>query len=189
MPELRSYLKPQVPRDLAVQIASYVRVQWPALLDRRTPLWESTPYPPDGRHFVLSDGDLLIAHALTHRRRLDHLGQSWIVGALSSVFVYPTHRGSGYGDQIVRAATAELRSGETDFSLLFCGERVRSLYIRNGSAHVPDLEIAYGDARSPLLLNKTHPKGYTLALPGSARAAENWSRIESAPLYVGPSTW
>ena len=31
MPELRSYLKHELPRELAIQVRSYIRMQWPGL--------------------------------------------------------------------------------------------------------------------------------------------------------------
>src|SRR3954464_10077365 len=109
MPELKSYRKYEMPRDLAVQIASAVRFIWPAFFGRRTPLWESTPYPAEGLHFVLTDGDVLISHALVSSRPLVHAGETFMVYGLSSVFCYPTHRGSGFGEQIVAAATDHIR--------------------------------------------------------------------------------
>jgi hypothetical protein len=95
LPELHSYRKLDLPRDIAVQVASYVRVQWPHFIGRGTPLWESTPYPNHCLHFVLTDGDVLISHAIVSARPLTHGGETFNVYGLSSVFCYPTHRGMG----------------------------------------------------------------------------------------------
>ena len=189
MPQLGAYSKEQLPRDLAVQVASYVRVQWPFLLQRNAPLWESTPYPADGKHFVIFDRDVLIAHALAHHKRIEHAGRTWNVGALSSVFTYPTHRGSGFGEEVVAAATKYLRESGTDFALLFCGERVKSLYLRQGWEHSQRLRVTFGNVDQPQKYEEEHLGGFALILcvSDSARAARE--AIESEPMYVGANTW
>jgi GNAT superfamily N-acetyltransferase len=165
VPELRAYRKPDVPREIAIQIASYVRVQWPAVIGRGTPLWEATPYPADGLHFVL----------------IAYRGEQFNVYGLSSVFCFPTHRGCGFGEQIVAAATEHIRrQPEADLALLFCGDRVKSLYARHGWKLVPGIQIRYGDDRP---FNDGHVM--TLFVSERARAHD----FTAGPVYVGPNTW
>ncbi len=181
MPELHSYRKLDVPREIAIQIASYVRVQWPGLIGRNTPLWEGTLYPNDCMHFVLTDGDVLVSHAAVGMRPLAHCGETFNVYGLSSVFCYPTHRGSGFGEQIVAAATAHIRrQSDADLALLFCGERVKSLYTRHGWQIVPGLTIRYGD---DVEFNDGH--AMTLMVSKRARAHD----FSAEPFHVGPNTW
>jgi predicted N-acetyltransferase YhbS len=181
LPELRSYRKVDLPRDVAVQIASAVRFIWPAFFGQKTPLWESTKYPSEGLHFVVTDADVLISHALVTSRMLQHIGESFNVYGLSSVFCYPTHRGTGLGEQVVAAATDHIRQqADADLALLFCGERVKSLYLRHGWEHLPGLKVIYGD-------NQTYADGYVLTLLVSQRARAH--RFADAPLHVGANTW
>jgi GNAT superfamily N-acetyltransferase len=181
VPELRSYRKLDVPREIAIQIASYVRFQWPAFIGRNNPLWEGTPYPNHCLHFVLTDGDVLISHAIVSSRWLEHCGKQFNVYGLSSVFCYPTHRGSGFGEQIVAAATDHVRQqNDADLALLFCGERVRSLYQRQGWEHIPALKIRFGD-------DKEFNDGFVMTLLLSQRARAHDFTTE--PFYVGPNTW
>lgn len=189
MPELRGYSKDELPRDLAIQVASYVRVQWPFLLGHRPPLWESTPYPKDGKHFVLFDGDILIAHALAHTKTLNHIGQTWTVGALSSVFTYPTHRGIGYGEQVAKAATNHLRTPGIDFALLFCGKRVSSMYTRLGWEYVDCLDVTYGDSAAQKSFKHVFPDSLIMGMVLSDRAKQARPQLEGTPLYVGKNTW
>jgi predicted N-acetyltransferase YhbS len=183
VPELRSYRKPDVPRDIALQIASAVRFIWPAMLGQKTPLWESTPYPDDGVHFVVVDGDVLISHTLVTSRKLTHGGETFNVYGLSSVFCYPSHRGTGLGEQVVAAATDHIRKqADADFALLFCGERVKSLYLRHGWEYVPELKIISGPD------NKAFADGYVLTLLVSDRARAH-RFAEAEPLHVGKNTW
>ena len=183
MPEIRSYRKPDVPRDIAVQIVSGVRFVWPQFFGKTAPLWESMPYPADGMHFVMVDGDLLISHVLVTSRKLAHAGESFNVYGLSSVFTFPTHRGTGCGEKTVAAATDYIeRQSDADFALLFCGERVKSLYLRHGWEVVPGMKIQFGPD------NQTYADGYCLTLYVSDRArAHRFS--ESEPLHVGKNTW
>jgi GNAT superfamily N-acetyltransferase len=182
VPELRAYRKPDVPREIAIQIASYVRVQWPGITRRRTPLWEGTIYPPDGLHFVLTDGDVLISHAMVASRRLEHGRKAFNVFGLSSVFCYPTHRGSGFGAQVVAAATAHIRhERDADLALLFCGERVQSLYARCGWEVVPGMRIRYGDD------NREFNDGHVMTLFVSERTRAH--DFSAEPFHVGPNTW
>jgi len=189
MPELRSYSKTEMPRDLAVQVASYVRVQWPFVMGQRTPLWEATPYPLEGRHFVISDGDVLISHALAHFKRVEHAGQEWKVGALSSVFTYPTHRGEGQGEKVAAAATEYLRNGSADFAMLFCGQRVKSLYLRIGWEHRPGVVVSSGDRACAERYLDVHPEHVILSMMMSERARDARELLEGSPIYVGANTW
>jgi GNAT superfamily N-acetyltransferase len=181
MPELRSYGKSEVPREIAIQIASYVRFQWPAFAGRKTPLWESLYPSIDRTHFVLTEGDVLVSHALVHGRPLAHGGQTWSTWGLSSVFCYPTHRGSGFGEQVVDAATGHIREQPAaDLAMLFCGERVKPLYTRHGWQHLAGLRVTYADG-------KAFDDGYVMVLFVSDRArAHDFTR---EPFHVGPYTW
>ena len=134
------------------------------MLGQKTPLWESTPYPDDGKHFVIADGDVLVSHALAHQKKIEHAGETWDVGALSSVFTYPTHRGGGFGEQIVAAATDDLRGRNVDFALLFCGNRVKSLYQRTGWEHRPNLRVTFGEPKEPKRFYDVHPESYVMSL-------------------------
>ena len=183
MPEIHSYRKLDVPRDFAVQIASAVRFVWPQFFGKTPPLWESTPYPNEGLHFIVTDGDVLISHALVSVRPLAHAGETFNVYGLSSVFCYPSHRGSGWGEKVVEAATDHIRKQrDGDFALLFCGERVKSLYARRGWEHVPGLKVIYGPD------NQTYADGYVLTLYVSDRARAH-RFVADEPLHVGKNTW
>jgi GNAT superfamily N-acetyltransferase len=189
VPQLSVYSKEQVPRDMAVQMCSYVRIQWPFLMGQATPLWRPQRYPDGGRHFMLHDDDVLIAHALSHHREIAHVGRTWRVGALSGVFTYPTHRGSGFGEQVVAAATKYLRESETDFALLFCGERVKSLYERQGWEHSPAVRVTSGNIEQPVKYEEEHVGGFVLVMYVSEAAKGAREAIESRPIHVGQSTW
>ena len=182
MEPLRSYVKGDVPRDVAVQIVSYVRMQWPFLLERRTPMWESTPYPPDGVHFVITDGDALVSHALAHVRTVEHAGERYVTGALSSVFTYPAYRKLGHGARVVAAATEHIRASGADLAMLFTGAPRRDFYARLGWEPIDGAQILSGDPPQ-------REEGLTMMLFLSDKGRRARGIFEREPVHVGPYTW
>jgi GNAT superfamily N-acetyltransferase len=186
MPQVCSYLKAQVPRDIAVQIRSGLRFVWPEMNAGVTKLWA---LPPDDtvhrRTFVVMEEELVLSHAEANIRMLEHVGQNWSVGGLSAVFAFPSHRGAGHGQRAVAAASDDLRNAKIDFALLFCGERVSSLYLRCGWELWDKPAIAYGDASRP----KNFDQYMVMGMMVSSRARDARSRLEGTPLYVGQNTW
>ena len=186
MPELQSYLKREVPREIAIQIRSGIRFVWPQLNAGITTLWKPPPVDSmERRTFVLMDDELLVSHAEATIRDVSHRGQDFKVGGLSAVFAYPNYRGSGAGERVVAAATDFLRQSSSDFALLFCGERVSSMYKRLGWEREDRMRIHFGDKANP----KTYQDGLLMGLFLSQRARDAKPQLEGSPLYVGPNTW
>ena len=183
--QVRSYVKGDVPRDVAVQIVSYVRVQWPFLLERKTPIWESTPYPPDGVHFVLTDGDALVSHALAHLRSVEHAGVRYTTAGLSSVFTYPAYRKLGHGGRVVAAATEHIRNSGVDIAMLFTGPPRREFYARIGWEPIDGARILYGESGA----TPRQEEGLTMMLFLSEKGRRARIIFEREAVHVGPYTW
>src|SRR4051794_28914477 len=132
MPELRSYLRHQLPPVLAAQVRAFQRIQWPFLDQRSEVLWDFTPRPDAPVHFVMTEGDVLISHVCVNRRRVEVRGQPLEVFGLSSVFTYPAWRGEGHAGQLVEAATDYLRASPADVAMLFCGGALEGFYSKRG---------------------------------------------------------
>ena len=122
MVELHSWPKHAVPRDIAVQIRSYIRIQWPFLDGRRNRVWDFSPREDDWTTLALVDGEILVSHTEVNFRTVEFRSQQLKVAGLSAVFTYPSFRGSGFARQIVSAATEMIRAGDADLAMLFCGE-------------------------------------------------------------------
>src|SRR5437764_7687958 len=101
MPELRTYRRHEMPRDLAWQVRSYTRIQWPFLDVTGSDWWDFTPREDNPVHFVIADGDLLISHASVNWRNVRHSGQTYNVFGLSTVFTYPAYRKCGHAQRVV----------------------------------------------------------------------------------------
>lgn len=180
--ELHTYVRHEIPPLLAAQIRSYTRIQWPGI-NTSLQLWNHTAEPNPSLHFLLTDDQLLVAHASTRIRPVTHNDTTYRVAGLSAVFTYPDYRGQGLGEQVVRAATDHIRSSDADLAMLFCGDRVKPLYERLGWTHLPTSRITYGTP--PTLKSDNHI--LTLFLSDRGRAAR--PILESDVVHVGPSTW
>jgi GNAT superfamily N-acetyltransferase len=182
---IHEFAKPDVPRDIAVQIRSYQRIQWPHLDELIGPkLWD-VPADSTARTFVVLDGEKLISHAEANFRLVEHGGERFNVGGLSAVFTYPAYRGKGFAQQVVRAATAFLDASDADFALGFCGERLRAFYTALGWEWVDGARILYGDRTTPTLHEGTIVMAHFI--PARGRDAE--TTLQREPLYVGERTW
>src|SRR5439155_3575497 len=69
VPTLLSFPKHQIPRDIAIQIRSYTRIQWPFMFGKGGKLWEPpADNPLQPMNFVLMEDEALISHAEANRR-------------------------------------------------------------------------------------------------------------------------
>lgn len=181
-PELHVLLRHEIPPLLAAQVRSFGRIQWPGI-NTSLELWNHVPEPNPSLHFLVADGELLVAHASVRTRPVTHGGVTYRVAGLSTVFTYPDYRGRGLGERVVRAATEHVCSSDADLAMLFCGDRVKPLYERLGWIHLPTARITYGTP--PLLKSDNH----VLFLFLSDRGHAARRTFESETVHVGPSTW
>jgi predicted N-acetyltransferase YhbS len=180
--QLRTCLRHEIPAPLACQIRSYTRVQWPGT-NVSTTLWGASAEDRSSTHFLLTDGELLVAHASTRTRIVTHCDSEYAVAGLSTVFCYPDYRGRGLGERIASVATDFIAGSGADVAMLFCGDRVRSLYLRLGWEHVAAARITYGDPPTPKMDNRV----LMLFLSEEGRSARRV--FETETVHVGPSTW
>jgi predicted N-acetyltransferase YhbS len=185
MSELRDYPKPLVPRDIAIQIRSYTRIQWPQVEqwigDR---LW-NVPADFPAHNFVLLDGEKLVSHAEANFRPVEHAGETFNVGGLSAVFTFPGYRGSGHASQVVRAATEHLDRNGADLSMLFCGEPLRDFYGSFGWEPIDGAHILSGDRAE----STRHESGLVMMRFSSEKGRVAKLRFTREPVYVGERTW
>jgi aminoglycoside 2'-N-acetyltransferase I len=183
--DLLSFPKAAVPRDIAIQIRSYTRIQWPHVEQRiGTKLWD-VPADFPARSFVLLDGEKLISHAEANFRPVQHAGDTFNVGGLSAVFTFPGYRGKGHAAHVVRAATEHLDLNGADLSMLFCGEPLRRFYAACGWEAVAGAQVLCGVATSPT----PYENGLVVVRFTSERGRAARERFTAQPVYVGERTW
>ncbi len=134
---------------------------------------------------MLVDGELLISHAAANFREVEHRGERYVVGGLSTVFTFPAHRKTGAGREVVCAATEHLRQSDADLAQLFCGAPLRAFYTSCGWSPADAARIRFGDANAPTL--KSDNLVMMMFLSDRGRAARETFKRED--VYVGATTW
>jgi GNAT superfamily N-acetyltransferase len=175
-----------MPRDLAWQIRSFTRIQWPHLDSPARAWWDFTPRENNSIHFVLTDGDLLVSHASVNWRDVEHAGRTYNVFGLSTVFTYPAYRKGGHARRVVGAASDFIRQSQSaDVAMLFCGQHLRAFYGACGWSPIDSARILYGDRAAP----KLKDDNLIMMLFVSPGGIASRAIFEHGDVYVGPETW
>ena len=183
--ELHSWPKSAVPREIAIQIRSFIRIQWPFLNGTGDRLWDFPPRENEPTTFVLMNGEALVSHSELNFRTIEFQSQPWKVGGLSAVFTYPAFRGAGCAQKIVCAVTDSLRGSDTDLAMLFCGEPLERFYIDCGWTAMKTARVMYGDPVHPTLKNDN----VVMMLFVSKRGKTLERMLATESIYVGANTW
>jgi predicted acetyltransferase len=185
MIELRSWPKHAVPREIAAQIRSFIRMQWPFLNGRENRLWDFAPRADEPTTFVLIDNEVLISHVEVNCRPVDFSGQTLKVGGLSAVFTYPAFRGTGCAKQLVSAATQAIASSDADLAMLFCASDLEKFYTDCGWTAMMTARVMYGDRES----QKLKDDNLVMMRFVSQRGRGLEAILARDAIYVGASTW
>ena len=185
MPELLTYRRDQIPRDLAWQIRSYVRIQWPFLDAPQHAPFDASSQADEQMHFLLVDGGLLVTHASVNWRSIEHRGDSFSVFGLSTVFTYPAYRKGGHATRVVKAASDYIRTSQGDIAMLFCGPTLRDFYGKCGWQPADSARILFGQQLRPTLKNDNLVMMMFISEKGLAAR----KIFEKQDVYVGESTW
>jgi predicted acetyltransferase len=185
MPELRIYPRHQVPRDLAILIRSYARIQGPYVQAQNKQIWDFTPRESNPLHFILFDNEVLISHASVKHRPVEFQDQTLNVYGLSTVFTYPAYRKTGHASTVVRAATQHIQNSDADLAMLFCGHPLRSFYSSHGWTPMDTAQVYFGDPQTPTLKDDNLIMMLFVSDNGH-RAAQ---ALKTQSIYVGPTTW
>jgi GNAT superfamily N-acetyltransferase len=185
MIELRSWPKHAVPREIAVQIRSFMRMQWPFLNGRGNRIWDFPAREGEPTTFALVDDEILVSHTEVNYRDIEFDGQILKVGGLSAVFTYPAFRGSGCAKRIVTAATDALRASDADLAMLFCGAPLEGFYASCGWTPMKTARVMYGERDHP----KLKDDNVVLMLFVSQRGRRSQEMLLREQIYVGANTW
>jgi GNAT superfamily N-acetyltransferase len=185
MVEIHSWPKHAVPREIAVQIRSYIRVQWPFLDGRGNRVWDLAPRKDEPTTLALVDDEILVSHTEVNFRTVEFQSQQLKVAGLSAVFTYPAFRGLGFGRQIVIAATDLIRASDADLAMLFCGEPLVGFYAGSGWTQMKTAQVMYGDREHP----KLKDDNAVMMLFVSGRGKGIAEAVCNQAIYVGGTTW
>lgn len=132
--QIKKFNPESIPDIIKYQILSFMRIEWKEGFTGRWRgrRWISRPeFNPT--HFVMLDEDFVVGHAESLWRDWQHNGISYRVYGISALFVYPDYQGQGYGEQLVRTATADCaKQPDADIGMLWCEPELRAFYVRCG---------------------------------------------------------
>jgi predicted N-acetyltransferase YhbS len=94
-------------------------------------------------------GGQLASHVSVPRKIIAHRGQSYKAYGLSGVLTVPPFRGQGYGERVVRAATAFMEEDGADLALFTCDPPLRSFYERCGWSLLEGASLVGGTRAKP----------------------------------------
>ena len=133
MIEVIACLEEELPDDLRRQTVEALRDEWPGAFSGgkadRTQLNDPALH---AMIFSLLVDSQLASHLSVQRKTIEHRGETYKAYGLSGVLTVPAFRGKGYGEQIVRAATAFMEQDGADIGLFTCDPPLRTFYERCG---------------------------------------------------------
>ncbi len=173
-----------MPPAVDCQIRSFIRIAWfdAYQFDLHAPLMPAEWHPV---HVVLSEQEVVFSYAGVVWQTMQHGGESYKMYGLSSVFTYPAFRRKGYGQQVVRAATAPIEQDkEADIAVLFTDAYLETFYAQSGWEAVPNITFHIGDGSNPQVYNAFTMMRFLSPKGRAAREA-----FERAPVYFGEYAW
>jgi predicted N-acetyltransferase YhbS len=183
MYEVRQYPSPEVPPEIACQIASFVRLVWLNDLTGDDRFW-SLEGEAGMTTFVICERGVLISHANVIQRTITYQGESYLMYGLGGVFTYPAFRGEGYGGQVVEAATQFIRSSDADVGMLFCDPKRQGFYGNIGWLPLDATILAGAEGQAQPVTDEP-----MMILYLSDKAKAHRTDFEGATIYVGEYTW
>jgi GNAT superfamily N-acetyltransferase len=97
---------------------------------------------------LVVDGQLA-SHLSVPRKTIVHRGEPYKAYGLSGVLTVPAFRGKGYGEQVVRAATAFMEQDGADIGLFTCDPPLRPFYERCGWTQLEGSALVGGTRAKP----------------------------------------
>lgn len=182
---IQQYAWNELPSGLAYQIASFIRLIWLNELKGEDRFWDFFNSPEVAAHFVISERDILISHALIRRREIEHQGSTYKLLGVGAVMTYPAFRGEGYASRVVEAVTNYILSSDADVGMLFTDTELEPFYARWGWVSINHPGITSGDPDHPEL----EADAFTMMLFVSDKAQAHHADFERGPIFVGEFTW
>ncbi|MFI5695749.1 GNAT family N-acetyltransferase [Kribbella sp. NPDC051586] len=150
--QIESYPEAAVPTDLRRQVHALQDDAWPAAPAPSTPADSSAdalvhdPALDPLSMLLIDDGTVVAALDILHKT-LDHAGNTFRAGGLSTVVTRKDRRGHGYGHRLVTAARAAMT--DLDLALFTCDRPLQPFYERAGFQLLPGTVLIGGTPDDP----------------------------------------
>jgi hypothetical protein len=184
MYDIQEYTSDVLPPEIAIQVASFIRIFWLNHLQGEDRFWNLTLPDPSVHHFVLAERSVLISHALVRQRTITHLGNAYKVFGVGSVMTYPAFRREGYGRRVVAAATEYILGSDADIGMLFTAPELEVFYGASGWTRLDKTGVYYGDPAQPKF-----DDAFIMMLYISDKAKAHRDDFGQGELFVGEWLW
>jgi len=150
MIELHTYTSSEFPESLKWQAVSFLRMRWPGGFtgENRLRDWV-TREEEHPIHIVLVENGILISHTNIVWKFLKHNEITYNAYGLTGVFTYPSFEKQGYGSKVVEAGTEYILKSAADIAMLYCDERLKNFYSRQGWLHMDTSTTFIGTQEHP----------------------------------------
>ncbi|MER7243724.1 GNAT family N-acetyltransferase [Kribbella sp. NPDC000426] len=182
---IESYPEVAVPADLRRQVHTLQNEAWPATpVDSPADAQVHDPSLRPLSFLLIDDGTVVAALDILHKD-LDHAGNTFRAGGLSTVVTRTDLRGHGYGLRLVTAARAAMT--DLDLALFTCDRPLQPFYERAGFQLLPGTTLIGGTPDDPFPSDQPGFDKVTLAAfftPAAQQAAAAFDNARIA-LYPG----
>lgn len=183
LPELHMYdIHDKFPPHFYYQVEAFSRIVWGENPEAEDDLDAGLDEPV--QRFVVARGKRLISYASVCYVELELDGVRYHCGGVGGVMTFPAFRRSGYGGQVVQAATESIQQSPTvDIGLLWTDPKNKSFYNRYGWESLPGLITLIGNPAVPYD-NELRMMIFTSEKGKKARTA-----FEHGQIHVGSDHW
>jgi GNAT superfamily N-acetyltransferase len=173
----------ELPDDLRSQTLESLRAEWPgAFSGAKADRTELNDPALHAMIFSLLVDGRLASHLSVQRRTIEHRGETYHVCGLSGVLTVPAFRGKGYGERLVRAATAFMEEDGADIGLFTCDPPLQAFYERCGWEPLAGAWLVGGTRSRPFPSNTLGK--ITFARFISTRAQARWNDFVGAAIWL-----
>jgi GNAT superfamily N-acetyltransferase len=173
------------PADLRAQVLRLQDEAWPSMEEP-----EQVGHDPALRplSMLLVDGDTVLSALDILFQDIEHAGQRYRAGGLSTVVTSQAVRRHGYGRQLVAAARERMLAMALDLGVFTCDRPLRSFYESAGWQVLAGTVLIGGTRDAPFPSDQPGFDKLTLGCFFSARAQQNQQAFLGARIELYPGT-
>jgi aminoglycoside 2'-N-acetyltransferase I len=185
--EVRSFPQASVPRRFRSQLLAAHAEAWPAA-DELTPPAEWPTHDPALQPvaMMLVADDTVLAALDILSKPIQHTGDTYLAGGLSTVVTPLARRGLGYGHRLVSAAREAMAAGDWDLGLFTCDRPLQAFYECAGWHLLPGAVLVGGSAAAPFASDQPGFDKVTMVEFFSGRARRHRSTFAGARIALYP---
>lgn len=178
---LLSFSEPATPADLRAQVVRLQDEAWPPA---EPPVGHDPALRP--LSMLLLDGDTVLSALDILFKDIEHAGQRYRAGGLSTVVTSRAVRRHGYGRQLVSAARERMRAMALDLGVFTCDRPLQSFYESAGWQLLAGTVLVGGTPEAPFPSDQPGFDKVTMGCFFSAMALQHQQSFHGARIELYP---